>query len=288
MKKFIIVPFGLLIFAFSFGLVIFLSKPGECKKDDIACWVNRLDTVNSVYDPLVTVIAQFGEPAIPFLLKKVSSLRSITSLSASWALKEIKSEKAIPLLLEAEESGRTSGAPRAIAMILDERKDLWEPYDSSRVDSERGLLYQEILSQVTSNDKKLMPNYVTTFGDWNSQTHKGDVIVADNEINHEYNFSIEGRRFRVLNILERSQLADNLGDYLFFRFHDVCIYNFPNNPMIGTQSGPEAIAIFWLDMPWCVGKQSRSVYLSGGGAKTVWVKRENKWKYITMLDSWVS
>ncbi len=258
----------------------------DCDPNDIQCWVNRLDTINSVYDPTIKKISDFGESVIPFVLEKIKSKRRLTSLGAAWVFQYLRSEKAFVPLLDVYESGIPSTALTAIRMILEERRDVWQPEKSAGVDSDRYSIFQSLLKWAVNGDSLPGSKMKRQFTDANlfKESQKGDVIISTDGLNTDYRFELSGYNVHIFNKVERQQWADTHGDYLCFKFRDVCLYSLPES----TAKGVHAIAVLWLDMPWNGSKFSKVIHLSGGGAQTFWIKRDGKWYFVAEVARWIS
>jgi len=89
--------------------------------------IEKLDTVESVSDPLVQHLGSHGEPAVPYLLEKLCSSGRMTALAAAYALSSEPTDSTLYLLLEvlaeSRNTGRSCEAVTAITSVMSEQED---------------------------------------------------------------------------------------------------------------------------------------------------------------------
>ncbi len=300
----------------------------EDELNEMAYWVSRLDSIDSVDDPIVAKIAEFGEPVIPLLVQRLKSCgkkwytERLSSLGIAYAFKHIKSEKAIvPLLelyLQQEEYKNRFFTP--ISMILNERKDLCDGLPYEGVDEDRRAVFQSLLSWVVDNEfpdgaehrkarydalkRSNEKGGIQISGDFPGpdqemfrRMNQESVTILAEELTPEYQFTLSDRDVYILNKEQMEKSAELNGDYMYFVFHDIYFYTIKYEETsadmptpITDKYGVEKIAFVSHTLGWQQSAETRKkiVYLSGGGAATVWIKRNGKWCYVTSLCTWQS
>ena len=258
------------------------TAPDQASEEELSHWVECLDTVNSVYDPLVEKIAEFGEPVVPLLIEKLNHPRHITALAAAWVFRRMGKEETLPQLLSAYDTTGSRFALMAIGMILEDHPEFCRKSLEGEVDLDKQVMFQEMLEWVVLEEPPPGMEEGWTFPDCDLYRALGDsvVIVAQRELGKGYRFSLPNKKVYILDDEEMQEWADEHGDYLYFRMRDMRIYD------RSKEMAP--LALFWFEMPWKVSRFSKHMYLSGGGVQSLWRKHEGRWRFLTILVGWIS
>jgi hypothetical protein len=149
--------------------------------EELAALVEELETVDSVYDPVVKSIGRQGMPALPLLIEKLCSDRGLTSLSSAWAIAAMNDSSSLLPLLEAWAETQSKGLhceePSAIHMVMDYYKPVFRQAVADRIDPDIHALLDlkvcdagaEGLSREVDSDGRPFKRYVVTNGVANTQ-----------------------------------------------------------------------------------------------------------------------
>ncbi len=101
-----------------------------------------------------------------------------------------------------------------------------------------------------------------------------NAVVANFNLSRDMKLALPGRTINLYSLLYIQALANRTGDFLYFRFD-----RFDGD----TEHAKVAIALVWA-----VAENSKTQYLSGGGATLDFVKRDGKWQLQPVLNRWMS
>jgi hypothetical protein len=111
-------------------------------------------------------------------------------------------------------------------------------------------------------------------GDFKLVKDPANLVVANFNLPKGVKLELPGRAISLFSLLRIQAEANHGGDFLYFRF----------NRLDGDQDHAKvAIALVWA-----VAEQSRTQYLSGGGAALDFEKRDGKWQLQPVMNRWQS
>jgi hypothetical protein len=206
------------ICALAVGLILVTDVAVEAAQvsppdDSIQAMVARLDTVESVYDPIVKAIAELGEASIPHVLKKLTSERRSTALASAWVFRRMGSASTVLPLLEtwaratSEESSWATNI--ALELVVQELVSGQEALGSRSTDSDRLALIEGVVCGEHSAPRRsgrcdetgLPPLLINVDGLSDScglECYQGDVQFRDGTAPSAADWSVwedEGRKY---------------------------------------------------------------------------------------------
>ncbi len=100
------------------------------------------------------------------------------------------------------------------------------------------------------------------------------LVVANTGLPAKVVLEVPDHKVVVAPLVRIQAMADSRGDFLYFRF--------------GRFTGTPQRASLSISLVWMVSEQSRTPYLSGGGATLDFEKRDGKWELLPVSNHWMS
>ena len=143
-----------------------------------------------------------------------------------------------------------------------------------------GILAAPARADLTAADKQALAQLALQWAvdggiaDFKLVKDPSDVIVADIYLPKDAKLELPNHKITVMSLLRIQATADVNGDFLYFR--------------IGPMTNKENHASLPIALLWAVGVQSKTPYLSGGGATLDFEKRDGKWERLPVTNQWMS
>lgn len=100
------------------------------------------------------------------------------------------------------------------------------------------------------------------------------LVVANFNLPKDVKLELAGRTIKVFSLLRIQAEANHGGDFLYFRFNRL--------------DGDAEHAKVAIALVWAVAEDSKTQYLSGGGATLDFEKRDGKWLLQPVMNRWMS
>lgn len=224
--------------------------------------IDKLDTIESVSDPLVQHLGSHGEPAVPYLLEKVCSSRRMTALAAAYALSSEPTDSTLYILLEALAESRVTWQScevvAAITSVMGRMKDQY--WDASRqgFNTDFDALLDAVFCEL---DRPTTPDL--------SLPERTPIIVFSSQVREARTVECEARPLEARPGLDRFEFREWIETKAFHGLK-VEILDLPESdkptPIFENQFGARPVALAKVF-------ESRR----GGGDGSLWVKAGNDW-----------
>jgi len=143
-----------------------------------------------------------------------------------------------------------------------------------------GILAAPVRADLSAADKQAVAQMTLQWAvdggiaDFKLVKDPSEVIVADIYLPKNTKLVLANRKTTVMSLLRIQATADVKGDFLYFR--------------IGPMSSKGTHATVPIALLWAIGVQSKTPYLSGGGATLEFEKRDGKWVQLPVTNRWMS
>jgi hypothetical protein len=101
-----------------------------------------------------------------------------------------------------------------------------------------------------------------------------NLVVVDINLPPRSELHVPNRTVSVLSPIRIQVQADTVADFLYFR--------------LGPFSGEKGHTTVPIALLWSVGRQTKTPYLSGGGATLEFERRDGKWMLLPIHERWAS
>lgn len=235
-------------------------------REEIQKLVARLDSIDSVYDPVVNKIGSLGSQVLPQLLEKLLSQDRSVALYAAWALRYMADEAVISKLAAFCATHRAWTGLSAVGFCIEDRKDL--------------------CVSLKNVDEQLL---ASVLGHFNNAQKKKPVLLYGDNLPAGVNLTIPGREIRILNSRELQDIADRKGEIEYTKFDKVYVFRIPHE--YGEKSDGktvEAVAVV-AESGWQKqGRKSKPAGAAAGGSTSIWFKINGQWVFQGITSSWIT
>ena len=266
----------------------------ECPSDDMPCWVDLINAreegsagrPTTVFPPLPVLkkVVGFGEPAIPYVVKKLDPSDYVSSIRAIHVLMEMKNKKAILPLLNFYHSTANNDLKHealvTIQTILEEGHDSMAAAAGDSIDRDRAFIFQNMLSWAATHDTLLGGRRVPYFPSTDTSKSK-TILVAVNELNAKYIFTIPNKETNVFDAKGIEAWTRQNGASPVYTFNYLYYNNFTSmlpgsgprmSGLMKNSRNIEAVAVVSLRL------------VSFGAVYTLWEKIKGQWRFVDIIS----
>ena len=228
--------------------------------------IEKLDTIDSVYDPVVAKIGSLGKKVIPQVLEKLRLQDSPAALRAAWVLRHMADEVVISKLVDFHTKHQPARGLTAIRLCVDARRDL-----------------------CTSLEKVDAPLLESVLGHNHETKGKSPLLLYGGNLPSGISLSIPNRKINIVRPKELQDIADRKGQIEYTKFDKAYVFQIPHKYRV-TNNGDtvEAVAVVSVSGLYKLSRKSKSVLMAGGGSTSIWFKINGKWIFQGITSSWIS